>query len=218
MEMLNEKPWGPEFKSQLGQDRFVGGLFEQMDGAPRFFIDIGAGHPIDINNTHYLEKKLNWNGLSIDMGPENPHCHLPGRADTTKEEYIKMWKDERSTTLVCEDALQTDYKKLFEENNVPKVVDYLSVDLEPSSITLECLYKLPFDEYQFKIITFEHDYYRSPIENDKILTSARQFLSKYKLEPVLLDRAFAMAGYNINKIIVQDDWYVNKDFWGFCSG
>lgn len=202
-------PWGPEYKSQLGQDRFVDTVLNGRRNG--YFVDIGAAHPIDINNTHFLEKKLNWNGLSIDMGPENPHCHIPNRADETKEGYLETWKNERSTPLVCADALQLDYKKLFEENGVPKIVDYLSLDLEPADVTFECLLKIPFDEYRFKIITFEHDYYRDPPENGKLLYAARQFLSDHGLHPITFDHRFPMAGYNLQKIMVQEDWFINQD-------
>lgn len=34
------------------------------------------------------------------------------------------------------------------------------MDLEPPSITLECLKLIPFDEYQFNFISFEVDFGR----------------------------------------------------------
>mgnify|MGYP001249363961 CR=1 FL=1 len=202
-------PWGPEYKSQLGQDRFVDSALRSKRNG--YFVDIGAAHPVDINNTHFLEKKLNWSGISIDMGPENPHCHIPNRTNTTKEEYTKSWENERSTPLICADALQIDYKKLFKENNVPAIVDYLSLDLEPADVTFECLLKIPFDEYQFKVITFEHDYYRNPSENIKFVQLAQSILSNHGLHAVAFDRQFPMGGYDLNKIMVQEDWFVNRD-------
>ena len=205
-------PWGPEYKSQLGQDKFVDmALNGKRNG---YFVDVGAAHPIDINNTHFLEKELSWEGLSIDMGPEHPDCPINWTGET-EEEYLKMWEEERSTFFVCEDALKINYKQLFEKYNVPKNIDYLSIDLEPAAVTLECLLKIPFDEYVLKIITFEHDFYRNPDENIKIVKTAREFLSQYgykALNFASLDTGFPLAGFNMNKLIVQEDWFLNTDY------
>jgi hypothetical protein len=200
--------WGPEYKSQLGQDRFVETVLSHHRNG--YFIDIGAAHPVVINNTHFLEKKLSWEGLSIDLGPEQD-----GFSGTIggKEEYYKMWKKYRSTPLICDDALKIDYSKLFKERGVPKVVDYLTLDLEPAEVTFECLLRLPFDEYEFRTITFEHDFYRNPDENIKIVETAREFLSKYGYATVnfaSLRNPWPLAGFNINKIVVQEDWFINQ--------
>ena len=143
------------------------------------------------------------------MGPSNEHLtHC--RKGITKEKYLKLWEIERSSHFICGDALEIDYKKLFEEKNAPKVIDYLSVDLEPADITLEALKKIPFDEYQFKVVTFEHDVYRDPEVNSKILVSAREFLQQYGLFPIdVRTPAFDNFGYNLDKIVVQEDWFVN---------
>ena len=50
-------------------------------------------------------------------------------------------------------------KSLFEERNFPKQIDYLQLDCDPPQVTLECLKKLPLDDYRFSIITFETDLY-----------------------------------------------------------
>jgi len=51
-----DNPWSPQYKSQLGQDKFVDtALSSRRNG---YFIDIGAAHPVVINNTHFLEKQL----------------------------------------------------------------------------------------------------------------------------------------------------------------
>lgn len=209
-EWSTPNPWGPEYKSQLGQDRFV---YTAVSGRRNgYFIDIGAAHPVVINNTHFFEKKLGWQGLSIDLGPEQD-----GFSGTIggKEEYYKMWNKERSTTLICDDALKLDYSKIFKERGVPKVVDYLTIDLEPADVTLKCLLKLPFDEYEFKTITFEHDFYRNPYENIKIVETARVFLSQHGYEFIdfaSLRHPWVLAGFNINKIVIQEDWFFNRKY------
>lgn len=130
------------FYSQIGQDRLViKYLNNKKNGS---FVDIGCGYPKTINNTYVLETEFGWNGISIDL--------IDFLEDTGEE-----WGSLRKTKRVLTDALKVDYKELFRLSNMPKRIDYLSMDLEPPSLTLECLFKIPFDEYSFNIITFEVD-------------------------------------------------------------
>jgi hypothetical protein len=137
-----------EFKSQIGQDSFV--LNQLKNKKNGFFIDIGSGHPININNTIILEKDYDWSGISFDIGP--PHTY--GLGDVSVEEFIKIWNDNRNTKLITGDSREHDFRKIFEDNNVPKIIDYLSIDLDPPTVTFEVLKMIPFDEYQFRVITF----------------------------------------------------------------
>jgi hypothetical protein len=61
--------------------------------------------------------------------------------------------------LIHGDALQIDYKKLLAENFEGTVIDYLQLDIEPARHTYDCMLRIPFDEYKFAVITYEHDYY-----------------------------------------------------------
>jgi len=196
-----------DYKSQIGQDRFVTEVLNnKLNG---YFVDIGAGHPKEINNTFYLEKKLGWNGLSIDMGPENEFCHI--EAGTTKHEFLNLWETTRSSEFVCGNALKLDYEKLFDERSVPETIDYLSIDLEPADITYECLLKIPFEKYKFKIVTFEHDLYRDPENNIKYLNGARDFLKKFNLVPLNVKKFLKSCGYDTHRISIQEDWFLNVE-------
>ena len=181
-------------KSQIGQDIFVlTQLNNKKDGT---FVDIGVGHPTLINNTYVLENDFNWGGISFDIGP--PHTWEYKIYDKYKHinisDYKKMWRDDRSTPIICCDALETDYNEVFKEYNLPKNIDYLSMDLEPPMATFECLKLIPFDKYQFKIITFETDYYREKNTQDP----SRELLNSY--------------GYKLVKSVRnQEDWYIHSD-------
>ena len=173
-------------KSQIGQDQFV---IETLGGKlGGVFLDIGAGHPISINNTYVLEKDYNWSGISIDYG-HGQVCQCKGLSDY---EYLKLWDDNRNTPLILTDALTVDYKQLFSDHYLPHDIDYLELDIEPPKATLECLYRLPCDDYNFKIITFEHDHYR----DDSNRGPAREFLES--------------LGYTYVRSTTpnQEDWYV----------
>jgi hypothetical protein len=149
------------------------------------------------------------------MGPEKESF---AKTLGGKEAYMEMWEKERSTPLLCEDALEIDYKKLFKERGVPKHVEYLTIDLEPADITFECLLKIPFDEYEFSVVTFEHDFYRNPEEHIKIVHESRRYMSQYGYAAVnfsCLDTPWPLAGFDINKIVVQEDWYINTKYLKF---
>ena len=92
----------------------------------------GCGHPEYISNTLVFEKKYNWRGIGVDLLPDNwdfipPHlCH----AEMNPFEYSD-WGNRKNTTVYAADAIQLDYAKIFEENDFPDVIDYMSIDLEP---------------------------------------------------------------------------------------
>ena len=157
--------------TQINQDQFaLDACGDKEDG---YFIDVGAGHPIQINNTYMLESTRNWKGLSFDLGDENAHCCWKLNGDTNA--YKSLWEEHRNTKIVIGDATKVDYKKIFQENNVPKVIDYLTMDLEPKEITLKALNLIPFDEYEFKVITYETDEHRG----DNCVAPSRKIFEKY---------------------------------------
>jgi hypothetical protein len=145
------------------------------------YVDIGCAGAIRFSNTYLMEKEYQWSGIAIDIIDEN------GDGE---------WSEIRpNTTHIIEDALKINYLKTFEENKLPKSIDFLSIDLEPPELTLQCLYKIPFDQYSFNIIAFETDEYRDG--GDKRRDKSRNFLTSlgYKLM------------YNLNR---QDDIYIKE--------
>jgi len=168
--------------SQIGQDLWVEKtLKEKIDG---LFLDIGCGFPKKINNTYLLEKKHNWKGISIDIDPS----------------YTEMWakSNRKNSIFLLQDALTIDYTKLIEgflKENGKDRIDYLSMDLEPPSLTLEALHKLPLNKYRFSVITFEHDLYRG---NLHLLQESRKIFNSHNYKLVV---------DNINN---QEDWWIDK--------
>lgn len=128
--------------SQVLQDMFV---LSMLDGKRNgTFFEIGGAFPFKCNNTALLEKQFGWRGVSIEID----------------EKFIQDYKTNRSATLLHTDALKLDYKEVFRENfGDLKEIDYLQLDIEPARNTYECMLRIPFDEYKFAVITYEHDYY-----------------------------------------------------------
>lgn len=58
-----------EYHSQVGQDRFINEtLFKNFRKG--VFVDIGAHDGIDLSNTYFFEKELDWTGLCLEPNPE----------------------------------------------------------------------------------------------------------------------------------------------------
>jgi len=171
-----------QYNSQLLQDKWVCETLNYMKNGT--YVDLGSAEPIKGNNTYVLESRLGWRGISVDIRSEDVHS----------PSWTEVGRD--MSMVYAADAVMLDYKKLFQEHNMPNVIDYLSMDLEPPLLTLEALYKIPFDDYKFKCITYETDAYR---EFDTVKPSRKFLESKgYKL---------------VAEINNQDDYWVHPDFF-----
>lgn len=148
--------------SQINQDGIVLNLLNYKQNG--IYVDIGCAEPIRFSNSYLMEKYFNWTGIGIDILDAN--------------DKTGSWSELRpNTNHIINDALQINYKNLFEKYNLPETIDYLSLDLEPPELTLECLYKIPFDKYKFRVITFETDEYRENGEQRR--EDSRKFLTDY---------------------------------------
>ena len=123
------------------QDMFV---LSMHDGKKNgFYVEIGADLPRIINNSYLLETEYGWKGVSFEYDKDK----------------VNFFNTIRNNKCVCTDATTFDYKSYFEENNYPKQIDYLQLDIDPPSGTFAALKQLPLDDYRFSVITYETDLY-----------------------------------------------------------
>jgi len=151
------------------------------------YLEIGAGHPFYGNNTALLSK-LGWRGISLDFQPK----------------LVKSWKEQRPNDIcLLEDAIKVDYVKLCKDNDLPKYIDYLQLDIDPASNTFKVLEKIPFDDLEFGVITYEHDFYID--ENEEWRTKSRD---------LLLSKGYTIIASNISpdKNSPYEDWWINKKY------
>lgn len=172
--------------SQAHQDMFV---LSMLNGKQKgIFLEIGAYHPTYVSNTYLLDKYFNWQGVSIDINT------------------IPEWSDFRNTKLLCQDALTIDYNRLLKDNNFPSQIDYLQLDIEPNSNTLECLKRIPFNDYRFSVITYETDAYDfAPTKQDSInrRNESREILLSHGYELIVGNIC------NTSPLYPFEDWYVD---------
>ena len=170
--------------SQTYQDMFVLSMLDgKRDGT---YIEIGSGPPFINNNTALLETKFNWKGISIDIDEK-----------TTAEFAAK-----RKNTVITKNALEVDYKELLDNSGFGKVIDYLQVDCEPAENSYKILESIPFNEYKFAVITFEHDHYCDATKT--VRQKSRHLLAALGYELIAGD-------ISADKISSYEDWWVYPD-------
>ena len=162
--------------SQCLQDVFISSII----GTNGTYLEIGSGDPFKNSNTYLLERDYNWRGISID----------------NDQDLVTKFNSSRVNRAIAQDARTVDYGDL----DLPKDVEYLQVDCEPPHITLETLYKIPFDAHRFAIITFEHDDYRGGDTKIK----SREYLKNMGYELLISDITF-------NCKDSFEDWWIHPD-------
>jgi uncharacterized Fe-S cluster protein YjdI len=168
--------------SQARQDEAVIRLTgAMMDGS---FVDIGAGHPRFGSNTYTLETDFEWRGILCDK--------------TTESEL----REERNGLAVFGDAFEVDWHKECKSIAEDSRIDYLSLDIEPPELTMAVLLRLPLDHVRFKIITIEHDAYRT---GRGIRAAMRGVLSEHGYARIASDVCVECNG----KLMPFEDWWVD---------
>ena len=165
--------------SREGQDIFVDLLLEKG-----FFLDIGCGGPVTFSNTYALEL-AGWTGVLLDSSAS----------------LIEECKRLRKSPVFLQDCTSLDWARFLEENHVPKVIDYISLDVDDGNIAV--IQNFPFDIYEFKIMTFETDCYWS---NRRKEAELRIMPQQYRM--MLEDGVFTKDG----KEYVWEDWWVNTNY------
>ena len=171
--------------SLSGQDLFVKYLIDN-NSSKNYYVEVGAGWPIKINNTYLLEHKHKWHGLSIDFD----------------QKMVDDFNRIRKNRCLFLDATKIDYADLFISSLIPNEIDYLSLDIDPAYQTLLVLALMPFETHKFKIITFEHDSYRN---GSLIRIVSRLFLRSY---------GYLCVYKNVNAIGFgnYEDWWIHPEY------
>jgi len=170
--------------SKEGQDK----LAKYLIGNQGFFLDIGCSNPKNGNNTFLLEE-LGWKGLLIDHN----------------QKYVELCKKERKSDafkIDCNLFTRENWIDFLEKNNAPKIIDYMSVDVDGSNINF--IRNFPLEKYEFKIMTYETDVYRF---GKSVKNAAIEILSKFNFYKILLE-----DGMIYEKEKIWEDWWVNEKY------
>ena len=181
-----------EWFAQVHQDEILVDLI----GMNGYFIDLAANAAVRISNTFALERK-GWNGLCIEPNPvywyglSHRNCTVVGalvggeKAKVTvklRGEYggilgrydSKLANRKKEPDAPEEERYTAPIKQILETYSVPKVIDYMSLDVEGAELMI--MEKFPFEDYTIKVMTIER-----PNRNLKALLAKNGYLFMKKL-------------------------------------
>jgi hypothetical protein len=168
--------------SQSYQDLFV--LSATNGKRNGRYLEIGSAEPFKNNNTALLETGFGWTGVSIDIN----------------QAVVTDFMNKRNNLVFCLDATKVDYAKFLTTLGFAGDMDYLQIDCDPPTYSFEILKRIPFDQYRFAAITFEHDYYVDPAIRDQ----AREYL---------VSKGYVLAAGDVayNSTHSYEDWWIHPD-------
>jgi FkbM family methyltransferase len=197
-----------KFKSQAGQDQFVAEFFNYKQNG--YFIEIGAYEPIYLSNSFYLENDLKWKGLLVEASKSN--CEkFKTRTNPIinkavyKENGFVNFTTNNWAGFIREDGFEKveaiTIEKLLKDNNSPKIIDYISLDIEGGEYN--ALLGFPFDEYEVILWTIEHNICnKDPFIKDAVY----KIMTEKGYTRVVED---ACAGHADCPF---EDWYINNKY------
>jgi len=177
----------PDCHSGSRLDEFVARLFDFKKTGT--YVDIGSAHSKFHNNSHYLDTQLNWNGICVEMDSK----------------WNDTYSDRINCTYLNQDATTVDYKQVFTDKGFSNAIDYLSLDVDV--LDLEVIKMLPLNDFRFKVIGIEHDFYQC---GDVYRAPQREYLSSVGYTRVCSD-VFVRHPDFINCSF--EDWYVDPYFF-----
>ena len=170
--------------SESYQDMFVLSMLDGLSNGT--YLEIGSCRPFYGNNTALLESQFNWKGISLDIDPK----------------FVDQFNQERKNLCIRDDAISIDWKFYLKSNKFSNIIDYLQIDCEPAESSYQALLNIPFDEYTFKVITFEHDYYVD--RSSDVRAKSREFL---------INKGYTLVVNDISPSQGKpyEDWWVRSD-------
>jgi hypothetical protein len=156
------------------------------------YLEIGAGEPVDSNNT-FLLKEWGWNGISVDINSE----------------FSDLWKQQRKEDrLIIQDATTIDYLEILKKYNMPSNIELLQIDLDSHTVASDFLPLLPMDQYNFLLVMVEHDQFYCKTDNKKQI-------EKFFLEHgyIKLFNNMVCRNFKNDSWVPFEDWYVMPEYF-----
>jgi hypothetical protein len=157
--------------SQVKQDEIIADLL----GNDGYFIDLAANEAVEYSNTLGLEKH-GWNGLCVEPNPtywyglSHRKCTVVGAllGESVDKVEVKfrgvyggivgkmpdqMANRKKEPEALVEERYTAPIKDVLKMFNVPKTIDYMSLDIEGAEHLV--MKNFPFNEYTIKVLTVE---------------------------------------------------------------
>jgi len=180
-----------ESSAQLNQDIFAL-LVNRF--RPGYFLEIGANDGITLSNTLYLEAEFGWRGGLIEANPRYEAALRKRRADVLlkgigNEEQAAQFVDaglyggiaseidavheKHTRSAPCIDIQLTTLAKALAELDAPKIIDFLSVDVEGAEYSI--IQQLVQSEYRARCGCIEVNSRRKDRDQIKQLLNAHSY-------------------------------------------
>ena len=197
------------YYSQANQDRWVCEILNFKKNG--YFVDIGAYDGIQTSNTYTFEKFLNWNGICVEANHsiynkliKNRNCTNVFAAVSNNNGVCNFGDDKINTGNNLVNCYLLE--KILIDNNSPKEIDYLSIDVEGHEYDI--FKSFNFNNWDIKLITVEHNLY---CDGD---------FNKNRLFELLISNGFTRI---VDNAICLDenpdyyhkpyeDWYINNKY------
>ena len=162
--------------SMYGEDLFINNYFKNKKNG--IYLDVGAYHPLDGNNTYLLYKKKNWHGINIDVNPLSIELFQKARkfdvnintAVSNKKGFVTLYFRKKINMLntLSKKIARIHFRNGFKEKNIKsntlnnildqtryrnKKIDFFNLDVEGHE--LDILESLNFKKYQPTLICVE---------------------------------------------------------------
>ena len=174
--------------AQVDQDKVILALYSKVYGSldkVPYFVDLAANDALSLSNTYLLEQK-GWDGLCIEpnhiywYGLAHRKCRTVaacvGGTEDAEEMDVQLSNglfggiigedfDNKRKQRRGQKRFVVSLKTTFEKFNVPKVIDYMSLDIEGAEYLV--MKHFPYEFYTFRFISIE----RPPPPLQKLLQS-----------------------------------------------
>jgi hypothetical protein len=150
------------------------------------YVEVGSSHWLENNHTYMLEKEFGWTGVGIDI----------------EAHYVEEYNKNRSNPCIQANAKSFNWDKYFEENNFPKQIDHLSIDIDSGNYL--SLLNMPLARYRFTTIAIEN----IEIINRKPVYGARESIAE-EIKSVLLAYNYTFIGSGYIDEFWIDNTYLN---------
>lgn len=211
-----------KFHAQSGQDWFVATYIfpKKTDGV---FVDVGANHPTEINNTLYFEEQ-GWTGIAFEPQQElvelwaverKARC-LPYLLGSEKKRVsfrisyehalssVVGSSEKSSSDTQCVEIEQRRLDEALLENGIEHV-DYMSIDVE--GYEKEVLSGLDFSRVNIQCLVLENDHSRFGEEYSRELSRKNdyRFVARVCGDDVFVKRGSEAENHYLNDVTAQSD-------------
>jgi FkbM family methyltransferase len=195
------------YYSQSDQDKWVTEFYQNKKNG--FFVEVGAYDGIQTSNTFFFEESLGWDGVCIEANPNVFNSLVKNRksinlnyAVTDYEGECFFSNDRISNTGSKVKCLPLE--KILKENDCPRKIDYLSMDIEGYEYIV--LKDFNFDEFEIGVMTIEHNLYCDGNERKDLIYN----LLTSKGFTRVVDNAVCLDKNPLYYNKPYEDWYVNN--------